>query len=112
VSQLSVPHPRLAQYSTTPAVQASWDGFWLWQYTDGHYGPTPHTLPGLDEAGVDLNSFDGSAEKLIAEWASGGVAPQPIPPPLVPVRPTIVTVHITAPPGVVVKVIRDSGRSG
>src|SRR4029077_7679466 len=49
----------LAQYSNTPSVQASWSTFWLWQYTDGQVGPTPHSIPGVGPC--DINSFQRSA---------------------------------------------------
>ena len=50
----------LAQYSTTPHVQESWTTFWLWQYTDGTSGPTPHTVPGVQASGVDMNTYHGT----------------------------------------------------
>jgi len=37
----------LAHYNENPVVQASWDKFWLWQYTDGSLGPGPRTVPGI-----------------------------------------------------------------
>jgi hypothetical protein len=61
----------LAQYSTTPHVQESWTTWWLWQYTDGRSGPTPHTVPGGQASGVDVNTYNGTAGQLIAEWAAG-----------------------------------------
>lgn len=94
----------LAQYSTTPVVQASWTAFWLWQFTDGQVGPTPHFIPGVGPC--DINSYSGSAEQLAAEWASGSGVPVPVPP-----TPTVQTVTITidAPTGVIVKVIQNGG---
>lgn len=77
----------LAQYGNTPVCQASWTTYWLWQYTDGTYGPTPHTVDGCDAGGVDCNSYSGSSEQLISEWATGG---QEIPPEPTPVQNTIV----------------------
>jgi lysozyme len=91
----------LAQYGTNPVVQASWDSYWLWQYTDGTSGPSPHTAPGCDPQ-IDCNSYDGSPEQLAAEWASGAGAP--VPP--APVQPLVVTLTIDAPPGVTVNVIQ------
>jgi lysozyme len=29
----------LPQYSSSPVVHPSWDDYWLWQYSDGNYGP-------------------------------------------------------------------------
>src|SRR5262245_36291434 len=69
----------LAQYSSNPVTQESWDTWWLWQYSDGSAGPSPHGCPGCSGA-VDTNSYAGSAEDLRAEWAAGGIAPpQPLP---------------------------------
>lgn len=87
----------LAQYSTTPSVQASWSTYWLWQYTDGQVGPQPHTIPGIGPC--DINSYAGSPEQLTAEWAAGAVQPAPIPP-----TARIVTITIDAPPDVQVVV--------
>jgi|GEM_PF-766693 len=92
----------LCQYGSSPVVQASWDTFWLWQFTDGVNGPTPHTVDGVGPC--DINSYDGSAQQLIAEWASGKV--QPAPPQ--PVPQDVVGVLIIAPPGITVKVRQQS----
>jgi lysozyme len=89
----------LAQYGTSPVVQASWKTYWLWQYTDGTTGPKPHTVAGCDSGGVDCNSYVGTPEQLAAEWASGVPTPPPPPP-----TDLIVTVTIDAPPGVTVNV--------
>jgi len=88
----------LAQYSSSPNCQCSWPYFWLWQFTDGEYGPEPHTIDGVGPC--DINSFDGPAEQLRAEWATGSVDRPPTPE---PDRPPVVHVLINAPPGVVVK---------
>src|SRR5215831_369014 len=32
----------LCQYGNSPSWPDCWDKFWLWQFTDGVYGPTPH----------------------------------------------------------------------
>jgi lysozyme len=63
----------LAQYSTTPVVQASWSTYWLWQYTDSKTGPAPNQvngIPGDSNGNLDCNTFDGTKEELAAEWAS------------------------------------------
>lgn len=89
----------LAHYSTTPAWQKSWVSFWLWQFTDGEYGPQPHTIDGVGPC--DVNSYnDGNAERLIAEWATGSAdrPPEPGPDP-----DDVVTVLINAPLGITVK---------
>ena len=36
-------------------VQPSWDTYWLWQYSDGQNGPSPHGCPGVN-GDVDTNS--------------------------------------------------------
>jgi GH25 family lysozyme M1 (1,4-beta-N-acetylmuramidase) len=90
----------LAQYGSTPVVQASWKTYWIWQYTGDGQGPGPHTLHGLPNP-VDLSSYDGTPEDLAAQWASG--TPVPVPPPPPP-SDLVVTITINAPPGVTVKV--------
>jgi GH25 family lysozyme M1 (1,4-beta-N-acetylmuramidase) len=63
----------LSQYGSQPKVQASWNSYWLWQYTDGTAGPGPYTAPGIpgDAAGhLDCNHFMGSAAQLAQQWAS------------------------------------------
>lgn len=86
----------LCQYGSTPKWQRSWEEPWLWQYTDGQVGPEPHAIDGIGSC--DVNSYDGMAEELIEEWASGFAKPPP--------APTLATVHvlIAAPAGVPVKV--------
>jgi len=93
----------LAQYGSSYSVQESWDDCWLWQYTDGVYGPSPHSIDGVGPC--DINSYAGTAQQLAAEWASGSaVQPRPPrPPPPVPDR-RLVTVDIMSPPGVKVMV--------
>ena len=62
----------LAQYGNKPTVQRSWQKYWLWQYTDGQFGPEPRTVPGLpgDRRGrLDCDHFDGDADALKTEWA-------------------------------------------
>ncbi|HEX8241499.1 MAG TPA: glycoside hydrolase family 25 protein [Allosphingosinicella sp.] len=63
----------LAQYGPTPEVQASWDKYWLWQYTDGRDGPGPRQAPGIpgnSRGELDCDHYQGSAEQLAQEWAS------------------------------------------
>lgn len=63
----------LAQYGPVPRVQASWSSYWLWQYTDGRFGPEPRQAPGIPgnaHGELDCNHYAGSAEQLEAEWAS------------------------------------------
>jgi lysozyme len=89
----------LAHYAATPSWQRSWNKPWLWQYTDGEYGPQPHQVDGVGPC--DINSYDGAADELIAEWATGvdeGLDPEPD-----PGRP-VVNVLISVPAGVKVMV--------
>jgi lysozyme len=90
----------LCQYGNSPSWQESWEEPWLWQFTDGVYGPTPHSIDGVGPC--DINSYDEAPEQLIAEWATGKEEAEPKPP--VPPSLDAVTVIVAAPPGVVVKV--------
>jgi lysozyme len=65
----------LCQYGDTPECQESWPTYWLWQFTDGNDGPTPHTIDGIGPC--DINSYAGAKSQLIAEWASGSGQPAP-----------------------------------
>lgn len=86
----------LCQYGSNPVWQRSWESPWLWQFTDGIVGPEPHTINGIGPC--DINSYDGMADDLIEEWASGFAKPAP------PVETAAVHVMIHTPPGVTVKV--------
>lgn len=85
----------LPQYSSDPEVQESWQAYWLWQFTDGNDGPTPHTIDGIGPC--DINSYAGAKTQLIAEWASGSAAP-------IPPDDNEVTIDIAAPHGVAISV--------
>jgi len=91
----------LCQYGSTPTWQKSWDGYWLWQYTDGQYGPTPHSISGIGPC--DINSYDGPMSQLVAEWATGSASKPPKPPPSPPSS-EMVAVLVAAPPDVTIKV--------
>jgi len=82
----------LAQYGNQPTVQKSWDTYWLWQYSDGEYGPEPHDVDGISDA-VDSNHFDGTPDQLKSQWSGSHVPPEPEPE-------LEVKLLITAPPGV------------
>jgi lysozyme len=69
----------LCQYGSTPVVQASWKTYWLWQFTDGEYGPSPHSIDGVGPC--DINSYKGNDDQLTAEWADGTAEPAPAPGP-------------------------------
>jgi lysozyme len=63
----------LAQYGANPIVQASWQTYWLWQYTDSTDGLSPNTVPGIPgdaNGNLDCNSYAFSREQFIEEWAS------------------------------------------
>jgi lysozyme len=62
----------LAHYNASPTVQASWSGYWIWQYTDRRTGLEPNRvagMPGDDEGNLDCNMYDGTREQLAASWA-------------------------------------------
>jgi lysozyme len=67
----------LCQYGSTPALPPGWDSYWLWQFTDGQVGPSPHSVDGIGPC--DINSYQGSTDNLIQEWASGSKQPGPAP---------------------------------
>jgi lysozyme len=94
----------LCQYTTgTPTWAKAWDNYWLWQFTDGQSGSTPHSVSGIGHC--DINSFDrdGGSDELIATWATGkSDGPGPTPPPAPSDQ--VVSVVISAPPGITVKV--------
>jgi lysozyme len=97
----------LCQYTTgTPTWQESWDSYWLYQFTDGQYGPSPHAIDGVGACDISSYDQDGGAMQLAAEWATGKAGPSPVPPP--PVS-NVVNVLITAPAGVEVRVRQSSG---
>jgi len=59
----------LAQYSSRPRVQRSWNKYWLWQYTGDGSGPAPHAVPGIHiQGGLDISHFDGTADELRDQW--------------------------------------------
>lgn len=64
----------LAHYNANPVVQASWNRYWLWQYTEGGpSGPGPRQVPGIPgnaQGRLDCDHHDGTAAQLASEWAS------------------------------------------
>jgi lysozyme len=85
-------HPLwLAQYSSSPVPQPSWEDYWLWQYSDGNYGPGPHGCPGVS-GDVDTNSFDGTDDELRDQWS--GTSPRPPRPPRPPLRTPVVRLYV------------------
>jgi lysozyme len=76
----------LCQYGSTPSLPPGWETYWLWQYTDGQVGPSPHSVDGIGPC--DINSYQGSTDALANEWASGSKQPGPAP------LPELATVHV------------------
>lgn len=63
----------LAQYSSHPVCQKSWDSPWLWQYSGDGAGPAPHKVPGISiqgNPGIDMNHYAGTLDALQHEWVS------------------------------------------
>lgn len=89
----------LCQYGSSAVLPEGFDQYWLWQYTDGVYGPNPHAIDGIGPC--DINSYEGDAEQLILEWASGQEQPEP-PEPVPPE--SVVTIIVAAPAGMTIKV--------
>jgi lysozyme len=63
----------LPQYWTRWVCPPGWTKPWLWQFTDGSVGPTPHSVPGIPSGGVDVNSYDGTNAQLASEWAGASI---------------------------------------
>lgn len=89
----------LCQYGSEAELPEGYDRYWLWQYTDGVYGPQPHSVPGIGPC--DINHYEGEASRLVAEWASGQEQPEP-PEPVPPE--SVVQIIVAAPPGITIKV--------
>ena len=63
----------LAQYGPNPVAQASWNTYWLWQYTASLTGLGPNKvngIPGDSNGNLDCNSYAFTKAQLIEEWAS------------------------------------------
>lgn len=56
----------LAQYGPTPVVPPNWPTWTMWQYTDGAFGPEPHTVRGIGRSDRDM--FNGDETKLREFW--------------------------------------------
>ena len=97
----------LAQYGSSPTPQQSWNDWWLWQYSDGEVGPSPHGCPGVTGY-VDTNSYEEDEAQLRAEWSGTGVSIRPPSPP-VAARKKIVPIRIYQPSGVKVVVTIEEG---
>ena len=93
----------LCQYSDSASWPTEvWPVYWLWQFTDGQYGPSPHSIDGVGHC--DINSYrNGPPEQLEAEWATGESEPTPPEPEPTPDAGEC-TVVVATTPGVLVKV--------
>jgi lysozyme len=63
----------LAQYSVNPAVQTSWQTYWLWQYAEAASGIKPNQvdgIPGDSNGNLDCDSYSGTRDQISVEWAS------------------------------------------
>ena len=58
----------LAEYGPVPHVPAAWPTWTLWQYTDGAFGPEPHTVAGVGRCDRDL--FNGDIGQLQRLWGA------------------------------------------
>jgi len=63
----------MAQYGNDPEWPPNWQEMWLWQYTDGVEGPSPHSVPGIGNC--DCNSYQGTEDELKRTWAEGTPRP-------------------------------------
>ena len=63
----------LAEFNQEPTLPASWEKYWLWQYSGDGKGRNPKSVPGIpgnEKHQLDCNHYAGTAEQLAAEWAS------------------------------------------
>jgi lysozyme len=58
----------LAEYGPVPHVPAAWPTWTLWQYTDGAFGPEPHTVAGVGRCDRDM--FNGDISQLQRLWGA------------------------------------------
>lgn len=56
----------LPEYGPTPIVPANWTTWTMWQYTDGNFGPQPHSVNGIGNC--DRDQFNGTEDQLRALW--------------------------------------------
>jgi GH25 family lysozyme M1 (1,4-beta-N-acetylmuramidase) len=61
----------LAQYGSTPQPQESWDSYWLWQFTDGVYGPSPIASMASVPRFQLVRRYAGRAGRTIGDWIGG-----------------------------------------
>jgi lysozyme len=58
----------LAQYGPTAVVPKNWPTWTMWQYTDGAFGPEPHSVKGIGRC--DRDRFNGTEANLRKLWLS------------------------------------------
>src|SRR5258706_11036327 len=92
--------------SVQPQIQKSWSHWDIWQYAADGAGAQPNTAAGV-KGHPDCNVFYDDVATVRADW-SGIVQliPEPVPPLPIPPQPVqeIVTITITAPPGVIINI--------
>lgn len=59
-------------YVSRPPSVNGFPSWTLWQYTDGKYGPQPHSVPGI--GACDISVFNGTAAALRSLAGGGSVA--------------------------------------
>lgn len=59
----------LCQYGPKAVLPQGWDSWWLWQFTGDGVGPHPHSIPGIADSGIDINTFAGTRLNLATSWA-------------------------------------------
>lgn len=60
----------LSQYGSKAVVPKPWETWTMWQYTDGAYGPQPHTVEGV--GACDRDKFNGAETALKTLWNCTG----------------------------------------
>ena len=56
----------LPEYGPTAVVPANWSTWTMWQYTDGNFGPQPHSVNGIGNC--DRDKFNGTEDQLQTLW--------------------------------------------
>ena len=63
----------LSEYGPVAHVPPNWPTWTLWQYTDGNFGPPPHSVPGVGNC--DRDQFNGDMAALSRLWGHAETAP-------------------------------------
>lgn len=64
----------LCQYGPVAKLPRGFAKWWLWQFTGDGIGPLPHSVPGIEKSGIDINTFQGTRAELEASWS--GITPK------------------------------------